>query len=51
MIPLTLALSLQGRGDIIGSSLLRGEGWERVQNEYYLPLRLLQKSYSGSRRL
>jgi hypothetical protein len=35
MIPLTLALSLQGRGDIIGSSPLRGEGWERVQNEYY----------------
>jgi len=35
MIPLTLALSLQGRGNIIGSSPLMGEGWERVQNEYY----------------
>jgi len=29
MIPLTLALSLQGRGDY-SSSPLRGEGWERV---------------------
>jgi hypothetical protein len=35
MIPLTLALSLQGRGDIIGPSLLRGEGWERVKNIYF----------------
>jgi hypothetical protein len=26
MIPLTLTLSLQGRGDIIGASPLRGEG-------------------------
>jgi len=33
--PLTLALSLQGRGDIIGPSPLRGEGWERVKNNYY----------------
>jgi len=24
-----------GERDIIGSSPLRGEGWERVQNEYY----------------
>ena len=35
MIPLTLALSLQGRWDIIGPSPLRGEGWERVKNNYY----------------
>jgi hypothetical protein len=35
MIPLTLALSLQGRGNIIRPSPLRGEGWERVQNKYY----------------
>ena len=34
MIPLTLALSLQGRGDIIGPPL-RGEVWERVKNNYY----------------
>jgi hypothetical protein len=31
MIPLTLALSLQGRGGVVGSSPLRGEGWERVK--------------------
>jgi hypothetical protein len=35
MIPLTLAISLQGRWDIIGPSPLRGEGWERVKNNYY----------------
>jgi hypothetical protein len=35
MIPLTLALSLQGEGIIAGSSPLRGEGWERVKYQYY----------------
>jgi len=31
MIPLTLALSLRGRGIIAGSSPLRREGWDRVK--------------------
>ncbi len=43
MIPLTLALSLRGRGDYSDSSPLRvasgdsreGEGWERVKCQYY----------------
>jgi hypothetical protein len=44
MIPLTLALSLQGRGDYTwflplevasGDSPRRGEGWERVKYQYY----------------
>jgi len=35
MIPLTLALSLQGRGDYSWFLPLRGEGWERVKYQYY----------------
>jgi hypothetical protein len=37
MIPLTLALSLRGRGDYIwfSSSPLGVEGWERVKCQYY----------------
>jgi hypothetical protein len=35
MIPLTLALSLQGRGDIVKPSPLRGEDRERVKDIYY----------------
>jgi hypothetical protein len=36
MIPLTLALSLQGRGDYSWFLPLEGgEGWERVKYQYY----------------
>jgi hypothetical protein len=35
MIPLTLALSLQGRGNYSWFLPLEGKGWERVKYQYY----------------